>query len=55
MICYPTVIPKDHLQRPNGIEVIDLDGDGTTTMLHVPSMPDQIMDSLTAQKNEVGS
>lgn len=50
---YPTVIPKDHLQRPNGIEVIDLDGDGTTAMLHIPTESDQIMDSLTAHKNEV--
>lgn len=48
-----TVIPKDHLQRPNGIEVIDLDGDGTTTVLHIPTVSDQIMDSLTAHKNEV--
>jgi len=55
VICYPTVIPKDHLQRPNGIEVIDLDGDGTATMLHIPTGPDQIMDSLTAHKNEVRS
>lgn len=53
VIFYPTVIPKDHLQRPNGIEVIDLDGDGTATMLHIPTVPDQIMDSLTAHKNEV--
>lgn len=50
---YPTVIPKDHFQRPNGIEVIDLDGDGTTAMLHVPTESDQIMSSLTAHKNEV--
>ena len=53
MIFYPTVIPKDHLQRPNGIEVIDLDGDGTTTVLHIPTVSDQIVDSLTAHKNEV--
>ncbi|XP_078348189.1 histone-lysine N-methyltransferase SETDB1-like isoform X2 [Oculina patagonica] len=46
------VIPKDHLQRPNGIEVIELDGDGTTAMLHVPTESDQIMSSLTARKNE---
>ncbi|KAJ7373631.1 Histone-lysine N-methyltransferase [Desmophyllum pertusum] len=46
------VIPRDHLQRPNGIEVIDLDGDGTTAMLHVPMESDQIMSSLTAHKNE---
>ena len=50
MIFYPTVIPKDHLQRPNGIEVIDLDGDGTTTVLHIPTVSDQIM---AAHKNEV--
>ena len=50
---YSTVIPKDHLQRPNGIEVIDLDCDGTTAMLHVPTESDQIMNSLTAHKNEV--
>ena len=53
MIFYPTVSPKDHLQRPNGIEVIDLDGDGTTTVLHIPTVSDQIVDSLTAHKNEV--
>ena len=53
VIFYPTVIPKDPLQRPNGIEVIDLDGDGTTTVLHIPTVSDQIVDSLTAHKNEV--
>ena len=53
VIFYRTVIPKDHLQRPNGIEVIDLDGDGTAAMLHIPTESDQIMDSLTSHKNEV--
>lgn len=50
---YSTVIPRDHLQRPNGIEVIDVDGDGTTAMLSVPVDSDHIMSSLTSHKNEV--
>ena len=46
-----TVIKKDPFQRPNGIEVIELDGDGT--MLSVPIESDHVMNSLTSHKNEV--
>lgn len=48
-----SVTPRDHVQRPNGIQVIDVDVDGTTAMLHEPMESDQIMNSLTAHKSEV--
>lgn len=50
---YSTVIPRDRLQRPNGVEVIDLDGDGTATMLSVPMESEEIMNSLASHKSEV--
>ena len=50
---YSAVIPRDRLQRPNGVEVIDLDGDGTATMLSVPMESEEIMNSLASHKSEV--
>ena len=45
--------PKDYFQRHNGIEVIDLEGNGT--MLSVPVESDQMINSLASHKNEVRS
>ncbi|XP_073245234.1 histone-lysine N-methyltransferase SETDB1-like isoform X3 [Porites lutea] len=42
--------PKDYFQRHNGIEVIDLEGNGT--MLSVPVESDQMINSLASHKNE---
>ena len=54
MYCtYSTVIPRDRFQGHNGIEVIDLDGDATATMLSVPMESEEIMNSLTSHKSEV--
>ena len=52
--CHLTVITKDHLQRSSGVEVIDLEGDGTAGLVSVSMETDHILDSLTSQKNEVG-
>ncbi|XP_074605826.1 histone-lysine N-methyltransferase SETDB1-like isoform X4 [Acropora palmata] len=46
------VITKDHLQRSSGVEVIDLEGDGTAGLVSVSMETDHILDSLTSQKNE---
>ncbi|XP_015758098.1 PREDICTED: putative protein TPRXL [Acropora digitifera] len=48
------VITKDRLQRSSGVEVIDLEGDGTAGLVSVSMETDHILDSLTSQKNEVG-
>ena len=45
--------PKDYFQRHNGIEVIDLEGNGT--VLSVPVESDQMINSLASHKNEVRS
>ncbi|XP_068673501.1 histone-lysine N-methyltransferase SETDB1-like isoform X1 [Montipora foliosa] len=46
------VNPRDRLQRSNGIEVIDLDGDSTAAQLSVSLESDQIIDSLRSRKSE---
>lgn len=50
---HQAVIPKERLQRPHGVEVIDLDGDGTAAVISVSLESDQIMNSLASQKSEV--
>lgn len=52
-LCHLTVITKDRLQRSSGVEVIDLEGDGTAGLVSVSMETDHILDSLTSQKTEV--
>ena len=41
------------MQRSSGVEVIDLEGDGTAGLLSVSMETDHILNSLTSPKNEV--